>query len=81
MTKQAPGPQARELGAEGPAKVAAERRLPGRAQPGEEVLAEYREFNSRRRARIPSVLWVFWAPEPDDLYRWRVELDCRVSPR
>jgi hypothetical protein len=39
-------------------------------------LREYEEFNARRRKRIPAVLWPFWAPDPDQFYRWRVQLDC-----
>ncbi len=55
---------------------AVERRLPGKARPAEEVLREYREFNAKRRERINSILWPFWAPDPDGFFRWRVKLDC-----
>jgi hypothetical protein len=60
----------------GTAAVAVLRRLPGAARPRAEALREYEEFNARRRKRIPAVLWPFWAPDPDQFYRWRVQLDC-----
>jgi hypothetical protein len=40
------------------------------------VLREYRDLNAKRRSRIPAPLWPFWAPDPDEYYRWRVQLDC-----
>jgi hypothetical protein len=52
------------------------RRLPGRARPREEVLREYQESNAKVRRNIPAVLWEFFAPDPDQFYRWRVQLDC-----
>jgi hypothetical protein len=52
------------------------RRLPGRARPREEVLREYQESNAKVRRNIPAVLWDFVAPDPDQFYRWRVQLDC-----
>lgn len=54
--------------------VAVLRRLPGAARPRAEALREYEEFNARRRKRIAAVLWQFWAPDPDQFYRWRVQL-------
>jgi hypothetical protein len=51
------------------------RRLPGRARPREEVLQEYQEANAKVRRNLPAVLWDFVAPDPDQLYRWRVQLD------
>ena len=53
------------------------RRLPGKARPREDVRREYRDLNAERRSRIPAPLWPFWAPDPDEYYRWRVQLDCR----
>jgi hypothetical protein len=52
------------------------RRLPGRARPREEVLREYQESNAKVRKNIPAVLWDFLAPDPDQFYGWRVQLDC-----
>ena len=52
------------------------RRLPGRARPREEVLREYQESTAKARRNIPAVLWEFLAPDPDQFYRWRVQLDC-----
>lgn len=52
------------------------RRLPGKARPREDVLWEYRDLNAARRKRIPAPLWPFWAPDPDEYYRWRIQLDC-----
>lgn len=65
-----------EDGVAASAPAAVLRRLPGRARPRVEALGEYEEFNARRRERIPAVLWQFWAPDPDEFYRWRVQLDC-----
>ncbi|MGO9783255.1 MAG: hypothetical protein ACLPQY_26350 [Streptosporangiaceae bacterium] len=52
------------------------RRLPGQARPREDVLQEYRDLNAKRRSRIPAPLWPFWASDPEEYYRWRVQLDC-----
>ena len=52
------------------------RRLPGRARPREEVLREYQESNAKARRNVPAILWDFFAPDPDQFYRWRVQLDC-----
>ena len=52
------------------------RRLPGKARRRADVLREYQHLNAERRSRIPAPLWPFWAPGPDEYYRWRVELNC-----
>ncbi|MFF4242704.1 hypothetical protein ACFYYL_43150, partial [Actinomadura geliboluensis] len=52
------------------------RRLPGKARPQTEALREYQEFNSRLRDRIPAPLWAFFAPDPEEFYRWRIQLSC-----
>ncbi|MEU4396762.1 hypothetical protein [Kribbella sp. NPDC023855] len=52
------------------------RRLPGKARPARETLEEYNRHNDERRRHIPNALWSFFAPSPDKLYRWRVQLDC-----
>ncbi len=59
-----------------PAIVAQQRRLPGKPQSVDEFLAEYKEHTKKRRERIPAPLWVFWAPDPEDIFRWRIQLDC-----
>ena len=51
-------------------------RLPGRPRPAQDALDEYNDHNARRRIGIPSVLWVFFAPNPDTMHRWRIKLDC-----
>jgi hypothetical protein len=51
-------------------------RLPGQARPREEVLEQYREEIAKVRSVVPAVLWEFLAPDPDRVYRWRVQLDC-----
>lgn len=62
--------------------TATETRLPGRARPRKGVLREYEELNAKRRERILErhpgghVLFHFWAPGPEDAFRWRVQLDC-----
>lgn len=68
------GAQSREYTPAAPAAVL--RRLPGRARPREEALREYQDLNAERRSRIPSALWPFWAPDPEQFYRWRVQLEC-----
>lgn len=66
------------LGQPAPTAAAAAvlRQLPGKARPREDVLQEYRDFNAKWRSRIPAPLWPFWAPDPEEYYRWRVQLDC-----
>ncbi|MEO5994499.1 MAG: hypothetical protein ABIP92_13230, partial [Arthrobacter sp.] len=59
-----------------PPQAAASRRLPGRWRPRAEVLREYLDLNDRRRERIEPVLWDFWAPGPEKVYRWRIQVDC-----
>jgi hypothetical protein len=76
VAKRSSGRQEGALTDDGATRGAVERRLPGRARPGDEVLREYQELNARRRQRINSALWVFFAPDPDGIYRWRVQLDC-----
>lgn len=39
-------------------------------------MREYQELNAKRRERVPAPLWVFWAPDAEKFYRWRVQLDC-----
>ncbi|MFE7421122.1 hypothetical protein [Rhodococcus sp. NPDC057529] len=56
--------------------AAVARRIPGKAKAHAEALHDYEALNARRRAQIPSALWPFWAPAPDELYRWRVQLTC-----
>lgn len=55
---------------------AAMRHLPGKSMPREDALREYQQFNDKLREKIDSILWQFWAPEPDEFHRWRVELGC-----
>lgn len=53
------------------------RRIPGRARPRREVLAEISaELADRRRRFRHPVLADFLLPKVEDLYRWRVLLDC-----
>lgn len=59
-----------------PSPSAVARRLTGRAKPRVEVLQEYQDLNAKRRERILPALWPFWAPGPEEIYRWRVELSC-----
>ena len=59
-----------------PAPATVLRQLPGRATPRQEALRAYQDLNAKRRARIPAVLWQFWAPGPEEFYRWRIQLDC-----
>ncbi|OBH47303.1 hypothetical protein [Mycobacterium mantenii] len=59
-----------------PAIEAKQRRLPGKPRPADVVLAEYESRNRKRREHIKPPLWRFWAPDPSDVFRWRIELDC-----
>ncbi|MFD7645647.1 hypothetical protein ACFV4P_33945 [Kitasatospora sp. NPDC059795] len=56
--------------------LAVERRLPGRARRRTDALREYEKLNAECRSRFPRALWPFFAPDADQRYRWRVELDC-----
>jgi len=62
------------------------RRLPGRTRPRDEVLSEYREHIDRVRSRIDELYGAYspigellrhvHARDPEETYRWRVQLDC-----
>lgn len=59
-----------------PASEAVERRLPGRARPQATALREYRAFLASGFAHLPPPLLRLLGLEPEDLFRWRVQLDC-----
>ena len=58
------------------APTAVLRKLSGVARPREVALREYQDRNNERRGRITPVLWPFWAPGPEEFFRWRVQLEC-----
>ncbi|WP_438491896.1 hypothetical protein [Streptomyces asiaticus] len=39
-------------------------------------MREYQDLNAERRSRIPAALWAFLAPDPEEFFRWRVQLEC-----
>jgi len=49
-----------------------ERRLPGEARSTDEVMEDYRQW----RSRLNHVLAPLVVPDPEDIYRWRVQFDC-----
>ncbi|MGC4154459.1 MAG: hypothetical protein QM628_15475 [Propionicimonas sp.] len=51
-------------------------RVPGRARPRQEVLAEFNATTERLRQQYPPVFWPLLIPEAADMYRWRVRLEC-----
>lgn len=50
----------------------AERRLPGVARSVDEVMEDYRQY----RSRLNPVLAPLLVPDPENIYRWRVQYDC-----
>lgn len=51
-------------------------RIPGRARPGKKVLEEFSESVQQMRRTIKPAFWPLFILEADDMYRWRVQLDC-----
>lgn len=51
-------------------------RVPGRARPRQEVLAEFNDTAERLRKQYPTPFWALLIPEPTAMYRWRVRLEC-----
>ena len=49
-----------------------ERNLPGEARSADEVMEDYRQY----RSRLNPVLAPLLVPDPEDIYRWRVQYDC-----
>jgi hypothetical protein len=55
--------------------------LPGSARPQEEALAELRDYQRRLQKKVgdriaADVLAEFLLPKPEEVFRWRVALDC-----
>jgi hypothetical protein len=48
------------------------RKLPGEARSADEVMEDYRQY----RSRLNPVLAPLLVPDPEDIYRWRVQYDC-----
>lgn len=51
-------------------------KVPGRARPQKQVLAEFKEHVTEMRRRYKPVFWVLFIPKAEDMYRWRVQLEC-----
>lgn len=52
------------------------RRLPGKARPRAEALADWHEMKAEMREDLPHVIRRFLLPDPNKYFRWRVALDC-----
>ena len=52
-----------------------ERKLPGKPRPRTEVLAEYQAQWAKVRPEM-RVLRDLLVPRPEEVFRWRVQLDC-----
>src|SRR5258705_10729808 len=52
-----------------------EGKLAGEARSADEVMEAYRQY----RSRLNPVLARLLVPDPEDIYRWRVQYDCRPS--
>jgi hypothetical protein len=57
-----------------------ERKLPGRATPVRQVRREYELAHADVKENVPRdewpILWWYGYPDPEELYRWRIRLDC-----
>jgi hypothetical protein len=49
-----------------------ERKLPGEARSADEVMDDYHQY----RSRLNPVLAPLLIPDPEDIYRWRVQYNC-----
>jgi hypothetical protein len=54
------------------AMTVTERKLPGEARSADEVMDDYRQY----RSRLNPVLAPLLVPDPEDIYRWRVQYNC-----
>ncbi len=50
----------------------AERKPPGEARSADEAMEDYRQY----RSRLNPVLAPLLVPDPENIYRWRVQYDC-----
>jgi hypothetical protein len=60
----------------GPAPGSLLTKVPGRARPQRQVLAEFNEYVAELRQRYKPVFWFLFIPKAEDMYRWRVQLEC-----
>lgn len=51
-------------------------KVPGRARPQKQVLAEFNEQVTELRRRYKPEFWALFVPKAEDMYRWRVQLEC-----
>jgi hypothetical protein len=54
------------------AMTVTERKLPGESRSADEVMKDYRQY----RSRLNPVLAPLLIPDPENIYRWRVQYDC-----
>lgn len=57
-----------------------DRKLPGKATPLQRVRREYELARAKAKEKVPQdewpILWWYGYPDPEELYRWRIQLDC-----
>lgn len=51
-------------------------RVPGQARPRVEVLKEFEEGVADLRSRMKPAFWPLFIPKAEDMFRWRVRLEC-----
>lgn len=51
-------------------------KIPSRARPRTQVLREFDEGVADLRRRMKPVLWPLFIPKAEDMYRWRIKLEC-----
>ncbi|WP_309082202.1 hypothetical protein [Zhihengliuella sp.] len=51
-------------------------RVPGRARPQKQALKAFEETVAALKRRYKPEFWFFFIPKAEDVYRWRVQLEC-----
>lgn len=51
-------------------------RVPGRARPRAEAMTEFEEGVADLRRRLDPALWPLFIPKAEDVFRWRIQLEC-----
>lgn len=51
-------------------------RVPGRARPRAQVMADFEESVAELKRRYHSALWPVILPKPEEMHRWRIQLEC-----
>lgn len=61
---------------QGPVPGSLLKKVPGRARPQKQVLALFEEEIAELRRRYKPEFWSLFVPNAEDMYRWRVQLEC-----